>query len=187
MIEDIELKQIEENIIKKVMDQYLTTFEQDFVFLILRGRRTKECSILLSTPACEIVRRRKVITRKLRAIYTYHFKYDPLYFLKYAVERLEPLKFKCLVLHVWQLAPLKNISKILGVQPSTAQRWLMSSRKALEQDCQDQYILKYLGCFDDLPYLNIEKIERTKKEDKEFRNLQIGSKLLGQWLEEEIG
>jgi hypothetical protein len=186
-LEDIELKQIEDNIIKKIMDQYLTEYEQDFVYLILKGRRTLECSQLLKTPACEIVRKRKVLTRKLRAIYTYHFKYDPIFFLKYAVDKLDPIKFKCLILHVFELSTLKNISKVLGVMPSTIQRWLAYSKSVLEKNCSDPYIKRYLGCFVDLPYLKIEKVNRPKKEFKILRETQIGDKTLGEWLEDKVG
>lgn len=187
---DFELKEINEIILDKICKQYLTPFEEDFVWLALKGRRTKEISVLLNTPPCEVVRRRKVISRKIRAIYTYHFKLDAFEFLRFAVLYLEPIKFKCLLLHVWELKPLKDISKEFKIQPSTAQRWLQSSKNKLcgefkEDEVSDLH--SYLGCFDDLPYLNIHSIRRTKEEVKKYGNMQIGNKTLRQWLEAKVG
>lgn len=189
-MQDFELKEINEIILEKICKQYLTEFEEDFVWLALKGRRTKEISVLLDTPPCEVVRRRKVISRKIRAIYTYHFKLDIFDFLRFAEHFLEPIKFKCLVLHSWELMPLKDISKEFKIQPSTAQRWLQFSRNTLNgeiKSVEKSNISEYMGCFDDLPYLNIHGIRRTKEESRKYGNLQIGKKTLKQWLEEEIG
>lgn len=187
-MDDFELKEINEDILNKICKQYLTELEEDFIWLALRGRRTKEISTLLGTPPCEVVRRRKVIFRKVRAIYTYHFKLNPVEFLRFSQYYLDPVKFKCLALHVLELKPLKDIAKEFKIQPSTAQRWLQSSRqelgKAMLQDEKvfKESILDYMNCFDDLPYLNIQEIRRTKEEAKKLGNTQVGKKLLKQWL-----
>jgi hypothetical protein len=175
---------------ENILDQYelREVGEGDFVHLLIKQRRTKEISMLLNTPACEVVRRRKVILRKVRAIYQYHFKRDPIYYLQFAVNYLEPSKFRVLCYHLLELSPLKKIAKIFKCEPSTAQRWLQSSRRILEDiKTEDQNIIEYHQAFKDLPYLGIEKINRPKEESKVLRNIQVGPKTLGKWLEEEIG
>jgi hypothetical protein len=182
-LEDFELKSINETFIKKISSEYLSAYESDLLFLLLKGRRTKELGILLNTPPCEIVRRRKVISRKVRVIYQYHFKRDPIAFLKYAVRFLDPIKFQCLVHHIWALNPLKVISKKFKIQPSTVQRWLQQCKTVLENtNIQDEHIKEFMGCFDEMPYLGVQEIRRPKKENKAFNSIKLGSKTLGGWL-----
>ncbi len=181
-MQELDVREIEQHVIDQICKQYLTDFEEDFVYLSLKGRRTKELSLLLDTPPCEIVRRRKVISRKVRAVYTYHFKLDPIEFLRFAVNILPEDRFGCLVCHVLELNPLKEIARKFKIQPSTAQRWLQFSKKDLEDNMVDNPRIKeFMGCFDDIPYLNIQEIKLSREEARKKYKIQIGSKLLSEW------
>jgi hypothetical protein len=166
-----------------ISSYYLTPLESDFITLSLRRRRTKEIAELLELPPCEVVRRRKVISRKIRAVYTYHYKMNYVEFLRFAVKVLPPEKFKCLLLHYVELKALKDIAKEFGIQPSTAQRWLQYSRVLLDEAMGLKSKLRpYLKSFEDIPYLNIRNIARSKQDARRISDLQIGENTLGEWL-----
>jgi hypothetical protein len=181
------LSGINEKTLLNICSMYLEEFDEDFIFLVLKARRTKEIAILMDVPACEVVRRRRVLARKIRAVYTYHFKLNYVEFLRFAERHIEPEKMKCLVLHYVELKSLKNIAAEFKIQPSTVQRWLQGAKSELSSAMENKEQLKvFLNCFDDLPYLNIKQIKRSPKDIKKLNSTQIGSATLGQWISKKI-
>jgi len=178
-----EIREVSHDLLIAISQSYLSPLEADFVSLSVRKRRTKEIAELLDLPPCEVVRRRRVIQRKIRAVYTYHFKLNYVEFLRFAVKVLPPEKFKCLLLHYVELKALKEISREFGIQPSTAQRWLQSSKMALDEAMGPKSKLRpYLKSFDDIPYLNIRNIRRSAEDARRIADLQVGENTLGEWL-----
>jgi predicted DNA-binding protein (UPF0251 family) len=162
--------------------KYLTDEDTDFIYLVLHGRRTKEISMLLNVAPCEVVRRRRVLTRKIRVIYTYHYKYNYIEFIKFASKVLYPDQLQCLILHYVQLMSLQRIANHMGVQPSTAKRWLSNARAILEEAMEDRPELKiFLNSFEDLTYLNIKEIKRSGSDARKFSSVQVGKATLSQW------
>jgi hypothetical protein len=162
--------------------KYLTDEDTDFIYLVLRGRRTKEVSMLLDVAPCEVVRRKKVLTRKIRVIYTYHYKYNYIEFIKFAAKVLYPDQLQCLILHYVQLMSLQRIANHMGIQPSTAKRWLTNSKAILAKAMEDRDELKiFLSSFEDLTYLNIKEIKRSGADARKFNTVQIGKASLLQW------
>jgi hypothetical protein len=162
--------------------KYLTEEETDFIYLVLHGRRTKEISMLLEVAPCEVVRRKKVLTRKIRVIYTYHYKYNYIEFIKFAAKVLYPDQLQCLILHYVQLMSLQRIANHMGIQPSTAKRWLTNAKTALSEAMEDREDLKvFLDSFEELTYLNIKEIKRSGADARKFSTVQIGKASLSQW------
>lgn len=178
-----EVREISHDLLLSISDSYLTPLESDFIVLALQKRRTKEIAELLDLPPCEVVRRRKVISRKIRAVYVYHFRLNYIEFLRFAVRVLPPEKFKCLLLHYVELKALKEIAKEFSIQPSTAQRWLQSSKIMLDEAMGNNSKLRpYLKAFEDIPYLNIKLIRRSEKDARRLAKIQVGENTLGEWL-----
>ncbi|VVB50684.1 Sigma-70, region 4 [uncultured archaeon] len=178
-----DVREVSHEVLLAISSSYLTPLESDFISLALKRRRTKEIAELLELPPCEVVRRRKVISRKIRAVYTYHYKMNYVEFLRFAVKVLTPDKFKCLLLHYVELKALKDIATEFGIQPSTAQRWLQSSKITLDEAMGPKSKLRpYLKAFEDIPYLNIKSIRRSKEDARRLNRLQVGENTLGEWL-----
>lgn len=177
------VREVSHDLLLAISYSYLTPLESDFISLALRRRRTKEIAELLGLPPCEVVRRRRVISRKIRAVYTYHYKLNYVEFLRFAVKVLTPEKFKCLLLHYVELRALKDIAKEFDIQPSTAQRWLQSSKAVLDEAMGEHSRLRpYLKAFEDIPYLNIKSIRRSSKDARRIADIQVGEHTLGEWL-----
>ncbi len=176
-------REISHDLLLNISDIYLTLLEKDFVSLIIHKRRTAEIAELLDLLPCEVVRRRKVISRKVRVIYTYHYKLDFIEFLRFAVNILPEDKFRCLVLYYVEFKTLKDISKELGIKHFTVQRLIHSSKEVLEKEIGSRPELKEcLNAFDDIPYLNIKSINRGKKDARKLYKIQIGENTLGEWV-----
>lgn len=181
-------KEISHDLLLTISEIYLTPLERDFVALIVNKRRTAEIAELLELLPCEVVRRRKIISRKVRVVYTYHYKLDYIEFLRYAVTILTPDKFKCLLLYYVELKTLKEISQELGIKHFTVQRIIHSVRDTLEKEIDVRPELKEcLRAFDDIPYLNIKEINRGKKDARRLSKVQIGEHTLGEWLQKDDG
>lgn len=179
-------KEISHDLLLTISEIYLTPLERDFVALIVNKRRTAEIAELLELLPCEVVRRRKIISRKVKVVYTYHYKLDYIEFLRYAVTILPPDRFKCLLLYYVELKTLKEISQILGIKHFTVQRIIHSVRDTLEKEIDFRPDLKEcLRSFDDIPYLNIKEINRVKKDARRLYKVQIGEHTLGEWLQKD--
>ena len=172
-----------------ITNKYLPPVDTDFLYLILKGRRTKEISLLLGIVPCEVVRRRRILTRKIKMIYVYHYKLDYLPFLKFAAKTLYPDQFQCLILHYLELMSLQKIATRMGIEPSTAKRWLTTIKAKLTAEIKHKGLdeLKvFLDSFSDLTYLNIKEIKRTGQDLKRFNSTQIGKATLAQWATETL-
>jgi|SRR5882724_4531944 len=162
--------------------KYLTNEDTDFIYLVLHGRRTKEISMLLDVAPSEVVRRRRILTRKIKVIYTYHYKLNYIEFIKFSARVLYPDQLQCLILHYVQLMSLQKIADHMGIQPSTAKRWLMNSKTILSEEMKNRDDLKiFLQSFEDLTYLNIKEIKRSGSDARRFNSVQIGKATLSQW------
>jgi hypothetical protein len=165
-----------------ISSKYLTDEDTDFIYLVLHGRRTKEISILLNVAPSEVVRRRRILTRKIKVIYTYHYKLNYIEFIKFAAKVLYPDQLQCLILHYVQLMSLQKIANHMGIQPSTAKRWLTNSKTILAEEMKDDEDLKvFLKSFEDLTYLNIKEIKRSGADARKFSSVQVGKATLSQW------
>jgi hypothetical protein len=165
-----------------ISHKYLTDEDTDFIYLVLHGRRTKEISMLLNVAPSEVVRRRRILTRKIRVIYTYHYKYNYFEFIRFAAKFLYPDQLQCLILHYVQLMSLQKIADHMGIQPSTAKRWLTNSKTTLEDKMKQREEMKiFLQSFEDLTYLNIKEIKRSGSDARKFASVQVGKATLSQW------
>lgn len=179
-------KEISHDLLLTISDIYLTPLERDFVSLIIHKRRTAEIAELLELLPCEVVRRRKIISRKVKVVYTYHYKLDYIEFLRFSVNILPPDKFKCLLLYYVELKTLKEISQELKIKHFTVQRIIHSVRDILEKEIDARPELKEcIKSFDDIPYLNIKEINRGKKDARRLYKVQIGEYTLGEWLQKD--
>lgn len=162
--------------------KYLAEQDTDILYLVLHGRRTKEISLLLGIAPSEVVRRRRILTRKVRVIYIYHYKYNYLDFIKFAARCLSPDQLQCLILHYVQLMSLQRIADHMGIQPSTAKRWLMNSKTRLAREMKTRPdLLVFLNSFEDLTYLNIKEVKRSGADARRFNTVQVGKATLSQW------
>jgi hypothetical protein len=178
---------ISANTLMAICSKYLTPEDTDFIYLVLHGRRTKEISMLLDVAPSEVVRRRKILTRKIRVIYLYHYRYDYIKFLKFAATVLYPDQLQCLILHYSELMSLQKIANHMGIQPSTAKRWLMNAKTLLGQEMKDRPELRvFLNSFKDMTYLNIEEIKRSGADARKFRSVQVGKVTLQQWATQKL-
>ncbi len=171
----------------KICNKYLTSEDTDFIYLILHGKRTKEVSVLLDVVPSEVVRRRRILTRKIRVIYLYHYRYNYIEFLKFASKVLYPDQLQCLILHYAELMSLQMISNHMGIQLSTAKRWLSNAKVSLEEAMENRPDLTvFLDSFEHLTYLSIKEIKRSDRELKKLNSTVIGKATLMQWITKKL-
>lgn len=187
LLENEDFSDISAEKLLNISHKYLTDEDTDFIYLVLHGRRTKEISMLLDVAPSEVVRRRRILTRKIRVIYTYHYKYNYIEFIKFAAKVLYPDQLQCLILHYVQLMSLQKIADHMGIQPSTAKRWLSNSKTILADEMRDNEELKiFLNSFKDLTYLNIKEVKRSGSDARKFSSVQIGKATLSQWATQKL-
>ena len=182
-----DVRDISHDLLSTISETYLTPSEQEFIMLTLNERRTKEISELLDLLPCEVVRRRKVITKKIKAIYTYHYKLNYVEFLRFAVNVLTEDKFKCLIMYYVEMKSLKDISQILNTQSFKVLRKLHAAKDTLDQFMEEEPFLKeYSNWFLDLRHINIKVINRSKKDARKLSKIQIGENTLKEWLSKNV-
>jgi hypothetical protein len=182
-----EVREISHDLLLTISDTYLTPSEREFVLLILNKRRTKEIAELLELLPCEVVRRRKIISRKIRVIYIYHYRMNYIEFLKFAANFLTPDKFRCLALYYIELKSLKFIAEVVDIEAFRVLRKLHSCKDTLDRAIANKPVFKiYQNWFSDLRHLNVEVINRSKKDARRLSKIQIGENILSEWLSKDF-
>ncbi len=181
------LRSLSESTLNSICSAYLTPIEADLVLLIFRGRKNIEIAELLGIAPCEVIRRKRVVSKKIRTIWIYHHKLDYITFLREANRVLPEDQFKALAIFIVELKSFKDISEILGVRVSVAFRLVKATKPILERKLGNiPEFAEFLKCFEDIPYLNLKEIRRSADDVRKFKRLQIGRNTLQEWISNKV-
>lgn len=179
--EEDHLREIGVSTLNEICEKYLTNEEHDLVYLLVNGRRNKEIAIILDLPPCEVIRLKKNIIRKIKTIYKYHYKLNYFDFFRFASLILNKKQILYLIRYYRDFKRLREIAKEFKTQTSNIHRQLRTIASKLDKSVDpDSPLREFFGCFHDLPYLNIQEIRRTKLENQQNEQIQIGENNLGE-------